>query len=366
MAQTTAPTPLQPGRWLISKFGPPSVLTWEPFSSLPTAHDDLVLIRIITAGIAGPDNIQRAGGYPNARCQEPGFTPGYDFVGQVVGLGPAVPADSLLACGDRVTSMCMIGAYATHILLPVSEVIRLRPDDDPIKVNALPLNYMTAWGMLKRSGVHLAPGSSILIGSASGGVGTAVAQIVKAFNMQLTMIGTCSSAKFDFVRSLGVTPIDRKASGLAARVRELTGGRGVDVAFDAVGSEESLRNSHAATKDETGRVVVVGIMAEIAPDGSGMAQKGVDVSEILAQRFLPRMTFWGVDRDYYQDTRALWLEDFDRLLQKVRTGELLPHIGRLFRLSEAVEANQMLVSGVGVMGKMEFIVDADLARTYDL
>ncbi len=60
--------------------------------------------------------------------------------------------------------------------------------------------------------------------------------------MKLIMFGTCSPAKFGFVRrALGVTPIDRHGADVAAQVRALMGGAGVDVPFDAVGSEASLR-----------------------------------------------------------------------------------------------------------------------------
>lgn len=366
MNLNTSPTPDRPGRWVITRFGPPTVLKWETWQPENDLASDNVLIRIITAGIAGPDNIQRAGGYPNVRCQKPGFTPGYDMVGQVVALGPEVPEDSLIKVGDRVTSMCMIGAHATHIILPVRELIPLEPHDDPVKTCALPLNYMTAWGMLKRSGVQLTPGSSILIGSVSGGVGTAMAQLVQAFDLGLVMIGSCSPSKFDYVQSLGVMPVDRTAVDMVEQVRSLTGGRGVDVAYDAVGSEDSLRKSHLCTKDGVGQVIAIGVMGDIASDGSGMAAEKFDAAAVLASRKQPRMKYWGVEREYYQETRQIWLDDFDAILRKVRQGKLDPKISKLFRLSQAVEANQELITGTGVHGKMLYIVDQDLAAELGL
>ncbi|KAI9898489.1 hypothetical protein N3K66_006849 [Trichothecium roseum] len=363
--RNTSPTPDGPGKWVISKFGGPEVLRWERFDFASAMRDDEVLVRIITAGIAGPDNIQRVGGYPSPRCREPGFTPGYDFVGEVVALGASstVKGDGrYLAVGDRVAAMCTIGAHATHISLPPSELIRLEPTDDPVAVCALPLNYMTAYGMLRRSGVDLVPGLSILIGSASGGVGTAVAQLVAAFDMGITMIGTCSPSKFDFVRSLGVEPVDRRSPDLAARVRALTpGGKGVDVAYDAVGSRESLRQSHEATKRGTGSVVAIGAMSEIAADGSGLVNGGLDADAFFRDRMQPRMKYWGVDREYYHETRHLWLEDFGKVLDKVRAGELRPVIAGCYRLGQAVETNEELVSGANVKGKMIFVVDEALA-----
>ena len=198
--------------------------------------------------------------YPDPRCEKPGFTPGYDFVGEVEGLGPTVPDSLGLSVGDRVASMCTVGAHATHTLVPAGRLLRLDRDDDPVQMCALPLNYMTAYGLLTRSGVSLARGSSILIGSAASGVGTAIAQLAEAFDMGLTMYGTCSASKVDIVKSLGVTPIDRRASDVTAQVRGLTGGRDVDVAYDAVGSKESLQTSHTSAKEGTDQVVCYGVV----------------------------------------------------------------------------------------------------------
>lgn len=350
MPRNTSATPDQAGRWVITRFGGPDVLKWETWNPQTELPADQVLVRIIVAGIAGPDNIQRVGGYPHERCSKPGFTPGYDFVGEVVALGSSLPKGGPLVVGDRVTSLCMIGAHATHIILPLTELIRIDHADDPIKVCALPLNYMTGWGMLKRCGVDLKPGSSILIGSVSGGVGTAVAELVRAFDLGLNMIGTCSPSKFDYVKSLGVIPIDRNAPDLVEQVRALTNGEGVDVAYDAVGSEDTLRKSCQATKKDVGQVIAIGVMSEIASDGSGLVQGSLDVGALMAARLQPRMRFWNMLEPYYTSTRNLWLEDFDAILKKVREGVLVPTIAKLLRLSEAVEAHKTLISGTAVKG----------------
>lgn len=256
--------------------------------------------------------------------------------------------------------MCISGAHATHIVLPYTELIRIERTDNPVKVAALPLNYMTSWGMVKHSGVHLPHGSSILIGSARGGLGTAVAQLVTAFDMNINMIGTCSPSKFDYVRSLGVEPVDRNAPDLVEQVRALTDGKGVDVAYDGVCSEDSLRKSLAATKDDVGRVVVFGVMSEIPTDGNAVNRS---VADILATRLQPRMSFYAVDK---LDTQSAGAADFSSILDKVRSEKLVPAIAKLFRLSDGVEAHQHLISGSSVKGKMLFIVDAELAAQHGL
>ncbi|KAF7552317.1 hypothetical protein G7Z17_g4385 [Cylindrodendrum hubeiense] len=362
----TSITPDQPGRWVVSEFGTPSVLKWETWDPTSELSGENVLVRIIVAGIAGADNIKRAGGYPVPQTSKPGFTPGYDCVGEVIALGDSVPKESNVKVGDSVAALCVTRSHATHAILSYTELLPIQPTDDPVKVAALPLNYLTAYGMLKHSGVQLTPGSSILIGSVSGGVGTATAQLVTSLNMGIKMIGTCSPSKFDYVKSLGVEPIDRNASDLAEQVRALTGGEGVDVAYDAVCSEESLQTSLAATKADIGQVVVIGIMSEISADGSGIARS---VEDTLALRLKERMRFFFIGQDHYQDYKwepGTFLADFSIIVEKVRSGELEPAIAKLFHLSEAIQAHEDLISGSVVKGKMLFIVDADLAAQYSL
>jgi NADPH:quinone reductase-like Zn-dependent oxidoreductase len=296
------------------------------------------------------------GGFPDPRASKPGFTTGYEIVGEVLDLGDSVPKESKLSVGDRVVSMCAYGGHATHAVLPYDDLIAIKQTDDPVKIAALPVNYMTAWGMLKHSGVDLPPGSSILIGSASGGVGTAVAQLVTAFKMDIKMLGTCSPSKLDYVRSLGVEPVDRNASDLVEQVCKLTNGAGVDVAYDGVCSEESVKNFLAATKTETGKLVVFGLMGEIADDGSKMLDGAYETFKKRLQQ--PRTSFFGLSRDFHEKST---LADFNAIMDKVRSGELDPIIAKLLPLSKGVEAHQLLVDGSAVKGKLLFVVDAELA-----
>ncbi len=358
---TTAPTPQSPGHWIVPKFGPPSVLKWETLPQLPPPAKGQLTVRIQAAGISGADNVWRAGGYPGFGI-EPGFTPGYDFVGAVDAVGDEVEGFEM---GDVVAClMGGFGGYATYWTGGASEVVKLRRDDDVLKMAALPLNYMTAYGMLRRSGVELGRGSSVLIGGVSGAVGTAVAQLVKSFDMGIVMFGTCSKANFDYVKGLGVTPIDRHTGDLVGEVRRLTGGRGVDVVYDSVGSKQSLDDSLAATKDGAGSVVCMGTFSTVREDGSGLVEGAFNAFEYVEKQ--ERMSFFVVTYGYLFKDRQLWCSDFEAVVQKVRDGALEPIVGKLFRLSEAVEANQALVEGSGGRGKMLFVVDEALARKHGL
>lgn len=124
MSRNTSPTPDQSGRWIVTEFGDPSVLEWQACSFDRELGANEALVRVIAAGIAGPDNMQRVGGYPDPRTSSPGFTPGYDLVGEVIAVGsPSLPSG--ITRGDIVVSMCVVGAHATHAILEDTELIRI-------------------------------------------------------------------------------------------------------------------------------------------------------------------------------------------------------------------------------------------------
>lgn len=263
--------------------------------------------------------MQRTGGYViDPRCVKPGFTPWYDLVGRVLKAGPAALG---VAVGDVVASMSVVGAHATHVVLSTDEVMKLNQDDDLVTMTALPLNYMMAYGMLVRSKGPVRRRSSILIGSASGGVGTAIAQLAHAFKIDLTMFCTCSPSKFDHVKSLGVTPIDRRSKDIAKIVREATGGVGVDVAYDAVGGKDSLDLFAAAAKEGTARLVCISMMASITPDAGQTPPTDFNTFAYIASK-QPTISFFSIVNDHYKPVRYLFIEDFEHMVQKVRDGEL--------------------------------------------
>ncbi|KAM0421193.1 hypothetical protein ACHAPT_011085 [Fusarium lateritium] len=182
------------------------------------------------------------------------------------------------------------------------------------------------------------------------------------------MFGTCSPSKFDYVRSLGVIPLDRHSSDIADQVKALTNGEGVDVAYDPVGSAESLRASHLATKQGIGNLISTGVMDEISEDGSGLKKRDGDFlpSAIAESRKQPRMTFWAVYSDYYLPDKESFIADFHSILEKVRNGQLDPVIAKKFPLSDSVQAHQELISGASVKGRMVYIVDKQLALEHGL
>ena len=183
----------------------------------------------------------RKGVYPGVK-QKPPFPPGYDLVGVIDKLGDGV---NNLEVGQRVADLTLWRAYSEYAVLPADNVVALPAGLDEEQTVALILSYTTAYQMLHRV-AKVTPGQSILIHGASGAVGTALAQLSRVAG--LTMYGTASTAKQDYVRQLGVIPIDYKTENFVERVGKATEHQGVDVVFDAVSVANFERSYQSLTR----------------------------------------------------------------------------------------------------------------------
>ena len=169
----------------------------------PVPSPGQVTIRIHRAGINFADLMMRQGLY-GSNPEYP-FTPGYEAAGEVIEVGDGVEG---LQSGDRVLAMAGFGGYSEQIALDASRVIPLPDSISFDQAAAIPVTYGTAYHMLVHLG-NLTDGETVLIHHAAGGVGTAVAQICKAYGASL-VVGTASSPKREFVESMGVRFVDRE------------------------------------------------------------------------------------------------------------------------------------------------------------
>ncbi|KIX94493.1 uncharacterized protein Z520_09879 [Fonsecaea multimorphosa CBS 102226] len=358
----------RPGHWAVSEFGGPSVLKWEQFPSLPVPTPSTARVRILICGISGADNIMRAGGYTrNPLAARPGFTPGYEIVGVIEEFGEGTEDRQGFQVGDVIASICIVGGYGTHTIVPLDDMLKLRRDDDLVAAAALPLNYMTAYGMLKKSAFPINEKTeSVLIGSVAGGVGTAVVQLIRLLHPTVTIIGTASPEKFAYLESLGVRPVDRNTppEQLPAAVRAVNGGRGVDIAYEMVGSPISMDAFLSSTKERDGKMIAIGFMANVKSDGSGLEATIFDPLKYCADRS-DRASFFSVTNHYWKAQREVFKNDFENeLLRPVRSKSLVPVVSKLWRLEDAVEINELLATGRGVMGKHEMVVDEGVWDEY--
>ena len=167
------------------------------------------------------------------------FVPGNEGAGVVTAVGDGV-AD--IAVGDRVGYIGPVGAYADERVLPAGRAIPLPDSIDFETAAAAMLKGMTAYYLLFETW-KLKPGESILWHAAAGGVGLIACRWAKALGA--TVYGTAGSPeKVALAKANGCDEvINYRTESFSKRVRELTGGRGVDVVYDSVGQatfEESL------------------------------------------------------------------------------------------------------------------------------
>ena len=197
----------------------------------PEPEGDLSRIRVEACDLNFADVLQCQGVYQERH--DPPFTPGLSAAGVIDAVGP----DSPFEIGQRVIGMTANGSggYAEQAL--VASTVEPVPDDiDGMTASGINVTHGTAWFALHQRG-QLQRGETVLVLAAAGGVGSAAVQMAKAHDC--TVIAAAGGPeKVDLCRRLGAdVVIDYRAEDLYEKVKEATGGRGVDVVYDPVGGE---------------------------------------------------------------------------------------------------------------------------------
>jgi NADPH2:quinone reductase len=184
-----------------------------------------LLVEVEGAGINYVDVYQRKGIYPLPLP----YTPGLEGVGHVIALGNGV---TRFAVGDRIAWINGIGTYAEQVLLPADQAIQIPKAftlNEGLLFQAVTAQYLVA----EYRSIH--PGDTVLVHAAAGGVGQLLVQWLK--HLGARVIGTVSTdEKAATVKQLGADlVINYATTPFLPEVKRLTEGRGVDLAFDAVG-----------------------------------------------------------------------------------------------------------------------------------
>lgn len=210
--------------------GPPSVLKAEPVEVGAPGAGQLRL-RQTYVGVNFHDCYVRSGLYQTLPL--PGI-PGLEAVGVVEAVGEGVTG---FGEGDRVAYLTRAyGGYATGRLIGADVPVKIPDGIDDRTVAATWLRGLTAQ-MLAYQVFPIRAGHTVLIHAAAGGVGRLLAQLAR--HLGATVIGTVgSAAKAELARKAGCDhTILYREENFVDRVKEITGGRGVDVAYDSVGKD---------------------------------------------------------------------------------------------------------------------------------
>jgi len=230
--------------------GGPEVLELQTVP-VPEPKPGEVLIRVTAAGINAPDLAQRRGDYP----PPPGASPllGLEVSGEIVF------AAGQWKVGDRVVALCNGGGYARYVAVPAGQVLPAPANWDLADAAALPETWFTVTQTLvMRAGLEA--GMSVLITGGAGGIGGAAIQIAKLLGADPIAI-VSSAEKADYALGLGARAVIRHDSeDVAARARELTGGRGVDRVVDMLGGKGTRQSINAAAR--FGHIVMISTLGE--------------------------------------------------------------------------------------------------------
>lgn len=289
-----------------------------------------VLVDVAAGGVNFIDTYHRSGAYP---LPAP-FVVGSEGAGRVVATGAGVRD---VRVGDRVAWAMVPGTgYAEQAVVPADRLVPVPDDVDDETAAAVLLQGMTAQ-FLTRSTFPVSAGDDVLVHAAAGGVGLLLTQMASAAGARV--IGTTSTQdKAALAREAGAAEIVPADADLAAEVRRITGGRGVDVVYDGVG-----RATFDAGLDclrPRGMMVLFGAASGPVPplDPQVLNAKG--------SLFLTRPSLV-----HYTAERAELLERAGDVLELVRTGRLAVRIGGRYRLAEARRAHEDL-EGRRTTGKL--------------
>lgn len=308
----------------IAEHGGPEVLR-PAQRPIPTPAPDEVLIRVQGAGVNRPDLMQREGRYPPPAGASDIL--GLEIAGVVVAVGARTASP---AVGDRVCALVTGGGYAQFCTAAASLCLPVPDGLSPIEAASLPEALFTVWHNVFERGA-LRTGERLLVHGGTSGIGVAAIQCAREFNA--TVYATAGSAgKCLFCEQLGAIAINYREQDFVQEIARLTGGLGVDVILDIVGSDYLQRNLSCLAPD--GRLVQIAV------------QQGSKATIDLLPVMLKRLTITG------STLRARPVAEKARIAVALRqkiwplleAGTIKPAVYRTFSLNDAAEAHRLMAS----------------------
>lgn len=300
-------------------------LRLEDVPTPPRPGPGQVLVAIRAAGLNFPDTLMVSGRY-QLKPTRP-FSPGMEAAGEVLEAGPGVTA---WRSGDRVVIRLRFGAFAERILVEAKALIALPESFSFAEGACFHVAAATAThGVMQRG--RLAPGETLLVHGAGGGVGLAAVEVGKLLGGTVIAVAG-GDEKLAAARGRGADHvIDHRQEEFRTRVLALTDGRGADVIFDPVGGDTFDASLRCVAWG--GRILIVGFAGGRiqAIPGNQPLLKGIDIVGVQALTHLVRAPGGG-------EAYTRWM--YGHAAQ----GRLRPHISATLPLERYQEALAMLSS----------------------
>lgn len=305
----------------IQHFGDPDGLHVVDLPAPEPASTE-VLVATEAAGVGGVDAMVRRG-----VLAESGFTvghiPGGELAGTVTGVGDAVDASWI---GRRVWAFTRAGGgYVEQAAVPVEDIVEIPQGLSAAEAVTVGSSGVVAQFALAHA--HVAPGESVLVRGAAGGIGVMAVQLAARAGAGAIAVTTSSSERGRRLRELGATHVLDRSGNADTEAPE-----GYDVIIDVVCGADTP--SFYATLNPNGRMVAVGVVGGMPP---------VELGSALVAAFQKSTSFGTFSLDTVSKTD--WQPVLGEQFVDVVNGRLHPAIHELLPLDQAVWAHQKLGSG---------------------
>jgi NADPH2:quinone reductase len=301
----------------------------------PAAGD--VLIKVKAAGVNRPDVFQRLGRYP----PPPGASdiPGLEVSGIIEAIGSDVHD---LRVGDAVCALVAGGGYAEYCTAPAPQCLPAPRGLDLIAAAAIPETYFTVWTNVFERG-RLQAGETLLVHGGSSGIGTTAIQLARARGSRVFATAGSPEKCVACERLGAARAIDYRRADFVAAVRDLTGGRGVDVVLDMVGGDYFSRNVDALAAD--GRLVEIATLHGVKAE--------LNIQTIMQKRLT--ITGSTLRARAIADKGAIARAVHQQVWPLLESGAVKPIIHATFPLRAAADAHRLMESGAHI-GKLVLVV----------
>lgn len=314
----------------------------------PAPGPGQVRLRVAWAGVNFADVMMRRGLYPDAP-RLPAVA-GYEVSGTIDAVGEG--ADPTLV-GRPAVAMCNFGGYSEAVCVSAAQAWPLPAGADLRAAAALPVNYLTAWQMV-RVMAPVAPGGTVLVHSAAGGVGQAVVQLCALAGVRV--IGSASPGKHDGLRAQGLAFVfDSGLRKYAGLVREATGGRGVEAALEPRHGRWILESYRCLSR--CGHLVLFGFAGAAAGRRSGTLSALRTLAQVPWLAINPvrlmndNRSLGGVNLGRMWDEGARTAPWLRALLDLLAEGSIQPRIDSTYTFAQAAAAHERL-EGRASFGKI--------------
>lgn len=301
----------------------------------PAIGDREVLVEVKAIGVNYADIARREGKYVIPTPLP--FIPGAEVAGVITKVGKDVKH---FAVGMRVVSLIESAGYAEYVSIHEMALSPIPDGVDFVNAVALPLQGQTAYHILKTMG-RLQQGETVLVHAAAGGVGAIAVQLAKLFGAGKVIATASSVEKLAHAKKMGADHlVNYMAEGWELQIRELTDGKGVNLALEMVGGD--IFRQTLKCLSPFGRVVVFG-----AASGE---QSQLYPGELMQRNhsvigfFLPQI----------MRNPELYQASLKELLAFIEQGDLQLTLGGIYRLEEAAEVHRLL-QGRQTIGKLVLV-----------